>query len=247
VTKAVTTEETRVQADTAIELRIDNRTSRAKQIRIDETIPEMYTPSNMRVKKGTAIIWSAADHKQRLAVAVELEPHGERIVRYAPRAVQSTAFEELADRIPQITRVRAIDSSDDTGAYSLPKTHDDTRAASEDIVGPNHEYIDPPPATDFADVAGLDAVKRELRTEIIEPFTDPRYDRYDIGKANGVLLYGPPGTGKTTAVQKLFGELGGVLNGVREVVERLSHLDRVRVHHSHLSRHPRRSASGRSA
>jgi SpoVK/Ycf46/Vps4 family AAA+-type ATPase len=197
-----------VQTDTAIELRIDNRTPEAKQVRIDETLPETYTPSNVRVEKGGEIIWSAADRKQRLAVAVELDPHGERVVRYAPRAAQPTAFSELADRTARITRVRPIDSSDDGGTYSLPKTDADPAVAGEDIIGSDHEYIDPPPATDFADVAGLDAVKRELRTEIIEPFTDPRYDHYDIGKANGVLLYGPPGTGKTHVATAIAGELG---------------------------------------
>ncbi|ELZ48814.1 hypothetical protein C464_05360 [Halorubrum coriense DSM 10284] len=48
------------------------------------------------------------------------------------------------------------------------------------MVAPDNEYIDPPPDLDFGDVAGLHAVKQELREEIIRPFTDPQFDELSL-------------------------------------------------------------------
>jgi len=79
---------------------------------------------------------------------------------------------------------------------------------NENIVDPDHEHIDPPPEIGFSDIAGLYEIRRELREEIIEPFTDPRYDEYNVSKPNGVLFFGPPGTGKTHVATALAGELG---------------------------------------
>lgn len=73
---------------------------------------------------------------------------------------------------------------------------------------PEHPRITPSPQRDFDDVAGLYDVKTELRDEVIDPFEDPAFEQYDIGKVNGVLLYGPPGTGKTYLAEALAGELG---------------------------------------
>lgn len=79
---------------------------------------------------------------------------------------------------------------------------------SANIVDSDHEYLDPPPEAGFSNIAGLYEIQRELREEIIEPFTDPRYDEYNVSKPNGVLFSGPPGTGKTHVARALAGELG---------------------------------------
>lgn len=50
----------------------------------------------------------------------------------------------------------------------------------------------------FADIAGLDDLKRTVRLQIIEPFLKPSvFARFKKRAGGGVLLYGPPGCGKT--------------------------------------------------
>ncbi len=50
----------------------------------------------------------------------------------------------------------------------------------------------------FADVAGMEDLKKTLRLQIIEPFLHPGlFSKFKKKTGGGVLLYGPPGCGKT--------------------------------------------------
>ncbi len=50
----------------------------------------------------------------------------------------------------------------------------------------------------FADIAGLEDLKRTVRLQIIEPFLNPGiFAKFKKRAGGGVLLYGPPGCGKT--------------------------------------------------
>ena len=62
--------------------------------------------------------------------------------------------------------------------------------------------------TTFADVAGADEEKEELR-EIVEFLRSPgRYNSLGARIPKGVLLVGPPGTGKTLLARAVAGEAG---------------------------------------
>ena len=62
------------------------------------------------------------------------------------------------------------------------------------------------PRVTFADVAGMDNVKMELR-ETIEFLKDPsRFEKIGAKVPKGVLLIGPPGTGKTLFARATAGE-----------------------------------------
>lgn len=65
-----------------------------------------------------------------------------------------------------------------------------------------------PPDMDFADVAGMEALKDELREKVIGPLESPEmFEEFGVSVENGFMLYGPPGTGKTHITKCLAGEL----------------------------------------
>lgn len=113
-------------------------------------------------------------------------------------------LEEAAADKPQRPRLGLVDASGEI------------RAVSAEPAGLDQET----PAR-FADVAGLEALKKSLRLQIIEPFRNPGlFARFRKSAGGGVMLYGPPGCGKTLIARALAGEAGGsfISVGVSEVV-----------------------------
>jgi cell division protease FtsH len=69
-------------------------------------------------------------------------------------------------------------------------------------------YVETDTKTTFADVAGADEAKEELR-EIVDFLKNPAsYGRLGAHVPKGVLLVGPPGTGKTLLARAVAGEAG---------------------------------------
>jgi transitional endoplasmic reticulum ATPase len=60
----------------------------------------------------------------------------------------------------------------------------------------------------FADVAGLEDVKQDIRLKMIYPFEHPELaEKFGVKPGGGVLMYGPPGTGKTMLAKATAGEI----------------------------------------
>jgi cell division protease FtsH len=69
-------------------------------------------------------------------------------------------------------------------------------------------YVETDTKVTFADVAGVDEAKDELK-EIVDFLKNPQeYGRLGAHVPKGVLLVGPPGTGKTLLARALAGEAG---------------------------------------
>ena len=69
-------------------------------------------------------------------------------------------------------------------------------------------YVERDVGVTFADVAGVDEAKEELR-EVIEFLKTPeKFRRLGGSMPKGVLLVGPPGTGKTLLARAVAGEAG---------------------------------------
>ena len=61
----------------------------------------------------------------------------------------------------------------------------------------------------FADVAGMEELKEQMRLDVINALNNPEeYKNYGITIPNGMLLYGPPGCGKTFFAKKFAEEVG---------------------------------------
>jgi cell division protease FtsH len=69
-------------------------------------------------------------------------------------------------------------------------------------------YVEPDTKTTFADVAGVEEAKAELK-ETVDFLKEPaQYGRLGARMPKGILLVGPPGTGKTLLARAVAGEAG---------------------------------------
>lgn len=80
---------------------------------------------------------------------------------------------------------------------------DERRETTFDLFGEDFEEA----AVTFGDVAGLDAIKTEVRRRIVLPYLKPSlFERFRKRPGGNLLLWGPPGCGKTLIARATAGE-----------------------------------------
>lgn len=97
------------------------------------------------------------------------------------------------------------------GVLRLLRGGGEVDPAADDVdTGP------PLPQVTFADVGGLDDLKKRIRRRIITPLEKPGlFQRFRRRAGGGVLLYGPPGCGKTLIARATAGECNATFLNVQ--------------------------------
>ena len=73
--------------------------------------------------------------------------------------------------------------------------------------GMREVYVEIPKVT-WADIGGLEAIKKEMEEALIPTEEQKAFERLGIQAGKAVLLYGPPGTGKTLIAKAVANESG---------------------------------------
>lgn len=116
-----------------------------------------------------------------------------------PQAVVLTHAPAGADKKPDKAQTVSEQPQGDAGQPDKPR---------EDVVRMQPRKGKPGQGG-FADVAGMEALKKELTNRVIWVLQDKeKAARYRLTPPNGMLLYGPPGCGKTFFAQKFAEESG---------------------------------------
>ncbi|MGY2289466.1 AAA family ATPase [Pseudomonas sp. SDO528_S397] len=143
----------------------------------------------------------AATRLLKARALAELDQLKEAQVHYRAAVEANPALEDLA-----LWRRLSVSVVDFPGAEGRPRlrviSNDDTdKSEVVRLLVPEKETVT------FADIGGLDELKKTIHKKIILPYQKPGlFQRFRKKVGGGVLLYGPPGCGKTLLARATAGE-----------------------------------------
>ena len=115
---------------------------------------------------------------------------------------------EMAERLLELARdCQTAKTANRRPPAAGPRGNEPSSQAEGESTG-QQWIVKEKPALRFADVAGLEDVKQDIRMRMIYPFEHRDLaQKFGIRAGGGVLLYGPPGTGKTMLAKATAGEI----------------------------------------
>lgn len=110
-------------------------------------------------------------------------------------------YHKLAVKIVEFVKKECVHKKAVTEAAPEEAPERSQTIKSKEKVGKDNKIT-------FADVAGLEDVKEQIRFKVISPMRRPELaEKYKIKAGGKILLYGPPGTGKTFIARAIAGEV----------------------------------------
>ncbi len=153
-----------------------------------------------------ALLYADGDSAESLMVRAgalaDLTRIDEGRAAYERAVALNPALEDRALLARLTGQVRMFTAQRQGGPKLTVISNDDTATMEVDrLIEPELERVT------FAQVAGLDVVKEQVRRKIILPFHKPSlFQRFKKRAGGGILLYGPPGCGKTLLARATAGE-----------------------------------------
>lgn len=149
----------------------------------------------------------AEAHLLRARILLALERTAEAKDEYKEAVTKNPTLEDL--ELAALLRAR-VHEPVSGGPRLKVIANDDTREQEAARL-----FQPPAEKVTFADVGGLDEVKRQIQRRIILPFTKPSlFQRFKKRVGGGILLYGPPGCGKTLLARATAGECNALFLNV---------------------------------
>lgn len=158
------------------------------------------TPGQVGVLLGLVALLENAPDSSMIAKGLrEIDPDS-----YDDKAVRLKISSLLRDAEEQ----KFADLWDPTIARHLPvNVVDFTSRRASDQIQEQSKSGPAGPAIGFDDVGGLEAVKKQMRRRIINPFLKKElFTKFKRRAGGGVMMYGPPGCGKTMLARALAHE-----------------------------------------
>ncbi|MFT3886534.1 MAG: AAA family ATPase [Flavobacteriales bacterium] len=183
-------------------------------------------PSDTKAKLGLAKVFMNTDRTgAAIVVYDELYESGlrgpELLLAYAKALVGEGSLNKAQEVYVQLVSAYPNMADEELdGLFRLGRT--ESRMSEDGTDDDAVRQLLIKPEETFADVGGMDGVKKEIALKIILPFKQPElYKAYGKKAGGGILLYGPPGCGKTYIARATAGEIDArfVSVGIGDVLD----------------------------
>ena len=166
--------------------------------------------SSEKVKTGLAHVYFLQKEYSKCNVILEsiVQPDFETLLLHARALLKENAHSRAIDVYKKALALNPGFQDDELDGQlrvnSISSSDFDLDDDEEDDDSP---FIQKPDIT-FADVGGMEQVKKEIELKIIKPLQHPElYKAYGKKMGGGILLYGPPGCGKTYLARATAGQV----------------------------------------